>query len=101
MSVTLLNAVSVDTTGDWFTWSGGSCRIYVQATSFGGGTVTLESSVDGGTTAISENFDDGTTFSVVSDGVFNAGSFGQGVKIRAKLAGSSGADSVSVICAQV
>lgn len=89
MAIALLDNVNQDTVGQWFEWSGGSGDIFVTASDFGGGTVTIQRSNDGGTTAIPTKFIDGQIFTATENGTFPASGWGQGTRLRATLAGST------------
>jgi len=86
----LLQDVSVDTVGVGQLGDGGSKVLAVWATSFGGGSVTIEGSPDGGTTWIVLTYG-GNPAVFTSNIILTLDRIGQGMMVRAVLAGSSGA----------
>lgn len=95
--ITLLDGVSANTNGDAVNLLGGALSVFVQGTDFGGGTVTLEVSVDGGTVWHTAKQQDGVTDLTASgNSTFVMWGYAAGVAVRATLTGASGADTVSV-----
>lgn len=95
-TLTLLNKVNQDTVGAAEQWNGGAADIFVTASDFGSGTVTLQRSNDGGITWVPVKFEDGVIFSATVNGVFPANGWSNGTKIRATLAGSTNPVDVKV-----
>lgn len=90
----LLENVSVDGAGQAFAVDGGDYTLSVWATSFGGGTVTIEGSPDNGTTWI-EFTDWGGTSAFGSNIWKETGKLRSGILVRAVLNGSAGAVDVN------
>ena len=91
----LLKAVDADVNGTGITTDGGSKTVQIWATNFGGGTVTLQSSADGGVTWVTLTIA-GLPATFTSNAVRKIDRLGQGMLIRATLAGSTGASNVNV-----
>jgi len=89
----LLDNVNVDTTSAYYESTGGTVIVNVRATNFGGGSVAVE--------AASSN-DPLLRYVVLTDGLFTAGATMKidyvpaGLRIRAALTGSAGAEDVFV-----
>ena len=92
----LLNQVNVDTTGDAVSVLSKSAHtIAVQAANFGGGTVTIEWSLDGDTW--SQLLDNASQPLSFTQNTVKAGLTFIGIYIRARLYGSTGAQGVNAI----
>lgn len=91
----LLNNVSADTTGSGIKADGGSKTLSVWATSFGGGTVTIQASPDG-TTWITLTLSGGDSATFTANAVRLIDRIGQGMQIRATLTGSTAPSGVNV-----
>ena len=91
----LLKNISVDTNGDGLRTDGSEKTVSVWGTSFGGGTVAIQASPDSGTTWITLT-EAGTPIAITSNEIKKIDHLGQGMLIRATLAGSSGASGVYV-----
>jgi len=91
----LLDGVSTDTAGEPFVVDGGSYTVVIEATSFGGGTVTLQ-----GRYGKSGNWlvltDNGVPAEYTAGILRVLRSFARGMEIRAILSGSTGASNVTV-----
>lgn len=88
MPIKLLDNVSADTNGAAFPCDGGNQTFSVWATSFGGGTVTLQASPDAGTTWITLTINgDPATFT--ANDVKMVDRLGVGMRVRATLTGST------------
>lgn len=99
----LLSNISVDTVGAAFEAPKGGGRqlrdsyvsVYCWATSFGGGTVTVEVSPDGGTSwFVMRRWNENQAIFTISD-VYTC--FTRGGHVRARLTGSAGASGVNVM----
>lgn len=101
MSTTLLDNVSANGSGSFFTWLGGPAQIFVKG-DLDGGDITIELS-DDGTTIYPAKFSDGTDFTVASADVpdsFPACGWAQGMKVRATLTGGTSPTGVTVTLLQ-
>lgn len=91
----LLENVTTDTIGDWFTVDGGSYSAVVWADNFGGGQVVLEASPDNGFTAIPLTDWSNIVVAFTVNNVRGLDYIGGGLKVRAVLSGSAGAVNVN------
>ena len=94
MVAKLLDAVAVDTNGTGVKADGGGKTLAVWATSFGSGTVTIQGSPDGGVTWITLTIA-GNPAAFTANSIRYIDRLGQGMQIRAILAGSTGASNVN------
>jgi hypothetical protein len=95
----LLQNVSVDTDGAGIPADGGTKTLSIWATSFGGGSVTIQGSPDGGTTWITLTY--GGNPAIFTENTFRLiNRLGQGLLIRAILTGSTGASNVNADLSQ-
>lgn len=86
----LLNNVSVDTIGDAIKSDGGQAQVYIQASNFGGGKVTLQAR--GGYTSavwIDLTLADGTPAEFTANATRVINYIAQGSELRAVLSGST------------
>ena len=95
MAFTLLNEVNVDTTGSPWLSDGGCKSLLIDAISFGGGTVTIEVQRLNGQWVV-PTMDDGTPYSFIAGDFKKFDYAGNGIYVRAKLTGSTGASKVNV-----
>jgi len=94
----LLNDVSVDTVGTPKSNDGSSKNIFVTASNFGGGTVTIEASIDDAIWVPLKQ-PDGTDAAFTENTVFYVQGLTTGAKYRATLAGATGASGVTAVFA--
>ena len=95
--LTLLDNVAVDGSGAAHFVDGGTYSLFVQATAFGGGSVSVESSVDGTTwITLSES---GTPIALTGNAVRSIAGLSQGLMVRGTLTGSTAASGVTVTMA--
>jgi hypothetical protein len=92
--INLLDNVSVDTVGEGFNTLGTDGVLAIYADNFGGGSVSIELSPDGGATWIIAT-QNGLPFSATANATVTINRVGQSMKIRAVLAGSTGASNVN------
>ena len=91
----LLDSVSVDTAGDATIVDGGGYTVVIEATSFGGGTVTLQGRY-GKTGAWVVLTDNGVPAEYTENIVRGLKDFARSMEIRAVLSSSTGASGVTV-----
>lgn len=92
---TLLDNISADATGTGICGNQKRLVVYVWATDFGGGTVTIECSPDDGTTWFTcKHAVDNDDASFTAKGCMELQPLGQDAQIRATLSGSTGASGV-------
>jgi hypothetical protein len=95
--ITLLDAVEEDTNGDAVNLSGGPKAVFIQSDDFGGGTVTVQVSVDSGTTWHTAKQKDGTTnMTATGNAALVMWEYPPGVQLRAILGSSTTPDPLSV-----
>lgn len=99
MIVKLLDAVDVDTNGTGVIGDGAERLCHIYATSFGGGTVTLQVSTDGGVAWTTIKQAGGADAAFVADIVVVIALIPSTVLIRATLTGSVAASDVSAVLA--
>lgn len=94
----LLDAINVDAVGNFENGDGSERIILITADDFGGGTVTLElAETKVGSTPVTASDLSGAPQDVTDNRAFSIGPVPNGMKIRARLAGSSGADNLRVV----
>lgn len=92
----LLDSVDTDTTGTGVCDCGNRLVAYSWADTWGGGTVTFQSSPDDGTTWFNcKHSVDNDDASFTANGCMQLGSIGKGALIRAVLSGSTNPSNVS------
>lgn len=89
-SIKIADLTNAAATGKWYPYPGRSATIVVKGT-FDSGTVTLEASDDGGTTALSL----GTSADFTANAARTI-ELGEGMQIRAKIAGHGASADVDV-----
>ena len=91
----LLDSVDVDTVGEAFIVDGGIYTVVVEATSFGGGTVTLQGRYgkSGNWVTLTDN---GVPAEYTESILRGLKDFARSMEIRAVLSSSTGASSVTV-----
>lgn len=94
----LLDNVSVDTVGQPFQGDGGSKLLVISGTNLGGGSITIELSLDSGVNWAPATYN-GTLAIFTAFQSLMINKIAQHAKIRATLSGSTGASGVSVIIA--
>lgn len=95
-TVLLLNGVTEDTDGEAVFGDGSAKNLQVNSTDFGGGTVSIQGSLDSGTTWITLLKDDGNPASFTSNAFFGIRQFNPTVLVRAVLDGATDPDPVYV-----
>ena len=95
MTIKLLDNVNVNTTGDPFIGKGAGQTLLITADDLGGGSVSLETSLNK-TTGWTPVFYDGAPFVVTTVGAYYLRKNAQGLYMRAVLSGATGASNVTV-----
>lgn len=95
----LLDAVSVDTIGAFVDGDGSERVVLITGDNFGApGTVTLElAETKAGSTPVTASDLSGAPQNVTSNRAFSIGPVPNGMKVRARLDGSTGASNVRVV----
>lgn len=94
----LLDDVIVDGSGTPFVTDGGPYTLFAQATSFGGGAVSVETSFDAGGTWLTLS-EGGTPIAFTENTVRSVVGLSGGLQIRGTLTGSTDASGVDVVLA--
>jgi len=89
MNHKLLDAVIVDTTGTGIVHQGGAFTIQIQSSSFGGGTVKIQGSLDGTNYVSLPTAPDNSTLAEYTANTMVRGILNQSTYIRAVLTGST------------
>lgn len=90
--ITLLDAVDENTDGDAVNIYGGPKAVFIQGTNYGGGTVTVEVSIDATVWHTAQQKDGVTDMTASANAALVMWEYPAGVQIRATLTGAGGAE---------